>query len=240
MSHAPAWLAVSLIAVPAACGQQTVEQSPAASPSGSNGTATSTLSPAFRATSVSVNETRGSNAVEVALPQVTGGSEAVRERFNTGMRTALDDLVGRSADTTIRDGLLAGDERSRVTTIGPRVVGGVAIFNWYGQGAAHPNNSVATIVIDVGTAQPIMLGDIWIEPRAAAGRLATLVPQIDNQVDPLTHAALETFTNWVPAPAGFHVYVPVAHALGDYLPVTVPWNKIADLMKPEMRMTLIG
>ena len=44
----------------------------------------------------------------------------------------------------------------------------------------------------------------------------------------------------VPTPEGFHVYVPVAHVLGDYLPVTVPWNDIADLMTPQMRTALIG
>ena len=70
-------------------------------------------------------------------------------------------------------------------------------------------------------------------------QLATLVTRIDNRTEPV-EPALDTFLDWVPTPEGFHVYVPVAHVLGDYLPVTVPWNDIADLMTPQMRTALIG
>ncbi len=194
----------------------------------------------YQASSMLIDDTRGTTVIKVNLPQVRGGSPAVRDQFNIGMRTALDDAVGPDSNTTVDDGSLVGDERSRVTNLGPHVVGGVAVFNWYSKGAAHPNNSVATIVIDADTAQPVLLNDIWTDPQAAAERLSTLVPQIDSRVDPLTPPALDTFLNWVPTPEGFHVYVPVAHALGDYLPVTVPWDQIADLMKPERRSALTG
>ncbi len=44
--------------------------------------------------------------------------------------------------------------------------------------------------------------------------------------------------NWVPTPEGFHGYAPVIHAAGDYLPGTVPWDKVSDLMTPQMRTAL--
>ncbi|RDH77074.1 hypothetical protein DVS77_19115 [Mycolicibacterium moriokaense] len=187
-----------------------------------------------------VKETRGSNAIDVQLPQVTGGMAAVRDRFNSGMRAALGDLSGPASDTTIDDGQLPGDERSRVTTITPHVVAGVAIFNWYSEGAAHPNNGVATIVIAADTAQPILLTDVFGDQQAAAERLTTSVTQINSDVGPLTPPSIDTFLNWVPTPQGFHTYVPVNHAMGDYFPVTVPWDQISDLMSPEMRTALIS
>jgi len=222
---------VLVIAAATACGEQDAPTT--------SFTAATTAQSAYQATSILVDETRGPNTVKVNLPQVMGGSPAVRDRFNSGMRTALDDLAGPAVDTTIDDGTLMGDERSGVTTLGPHVVGGVAIFNWYAKGAAHPNNSVATIVIDAGTAKPVMLQDIWTDPQAAVVRLATVLPQIDDRVGAL-EPGLDIYANWVPTPDGFHVFVPVIHAMGDYLPVTVPWDKISDLMTPQMRTALAG
>ena len=223
-----------------ACGQQagSTTSETVTTPT-SAGTANSSPAPAYAATKLVVNETRGSNTVDVTLPQVSGGTPAVRDRFNSGMHAALEDLLGPAVDTAIYDGSLLDGDSSRITTLGPNVVGGVAIFNWYAQGAAHPNNSVATIVIDARTAKPVLLKDIWTDPQAAATKLAALVTRIDNCTEPV-EPSLDTFLDWVPTPEGFHVYVPVAHVLGDYLPVTVPWNDIADLMTPQMRTALIG
>lgn len=189
---------------------------------------------------VPVREQRGSNSINVQLPQIAGGSAAVRDRFNDGMRTALEDLVESASDTTVNDGALAGDERSRVTTVTPHVVAGVAVFNWYGAGAAHPNNSVATITIAADTAQPIVLKDVFVDQQATAERLSTIVTRMDDRVGPLTPPSIDTFLNWVPTPEGFHTFIPVAHALGDYLPMTVPWDQISDLMTPAMRTALIS
>ena len=64
---------------------------------------------AYTATTVAVNETRGTNTVDVTLPQLAGGAPAVRDRFNSGMRAALEDLLGPAVDTTINDGELLDD-----------------------------------------------------------------------------------------------------------------------------------
>lgn len=244
------WAMVGLIAAAAtACAQQTAQEAtstqsaPASSASPSTSSASSsapaTPSGRFEATLLPVQETQGTTSINVQLPQVSGGTAAVRDRFNKGMRTALDQVVGPDSDTTLEDGTLPGDERSRVTTITPHVVTGVAVFNWYTKGAAHPNNSVATVTINVDTAQPILLTDVFSDQEAAAERLTTLVTQINSDVGPLTPPSIDNFLNWVPTTEGFHVYVPVAHAMGDYFPVTVPWDQISELMTPAMRSPLV-
>jgi len=186
-----------------------------------------------------VELTRGSNTIKVRLPQVTGGPAPARDRFNTGMHSALDDLAKQASDTSIEDGALAGDERSAVTTITPQVVAGVAIFTWYSRGAAHPNNTVATITIAVDSAEPILLADVFTDQQVAATRLADIVTRMNPDAAPLTSPVMDTFLNWVPTGAGFHVYVPVIHAMGDYLPMTIPWGQIEDLMTPQARAVLI-
>lgn len=247
--------AIAVVALVTACGQQSNETptstvtvtasdesssaTTATDTPSSSTTASPTLDEPFQATLVPVTESRGSTTINVQLPQVTGGDAAVRDRFNSGMRTALDQVVGPDSDTTVEDGALDGDAVSQVTTITPGVIAGVAIFNWYAQGAAHPNNSVATITIAVETAQPVLLSEVFVDQQAAADRLASAVTQLDPRVDPLGPTTIDTFLNWVPTSDGFRVFVPVIHAMGDYLPVTVPWDQISDLMTPDMRTVLV-
>ncbi|MEE4023864.1 hypothetical protein V1Y59_12310 [Gordonia sp. PKS22-38] len=206
----------------------------AASPQSSAPAAT-----AYQPALVHVNGNRGSTRFDADLPQVRGGRDDVRDRFNDGMRIAFDDIISSYVATTVGDGSLLGDERSRVTTITDGVVAGVLILNTYSDGAAHPNNHVATITIDAEDARPIRLTDVFTDPAAAAAVLAQAVTRIDSRVDYVA-PEVNTFLNWVPLAEGFHTYVPVAHALGDWLPVTVPWDDITDLLRPGMADRLGG
>ncbi|MED5803143.1 hypothetical protein VX037_19135 [Gordonia sp. Z-3] len=193
----------------------------------------------YRPTLVRTDGRRASTTYDVQLPRIDGGESAVRDRFNSGMRAALDDVVTGLTDTTVSDGSLADDERSRVTTITDDVVAGTAIFTTDAQGAAHPNNHVATIAIDAHTAAPILLDDVFLDTDSAAAELAAAVARIDPRVDPV-YPDIDNFLNWVPLANGFHTYVPVVHALGDWLPVTVPWDEISALLRPGMADQLSG
>ena len=241
-------LAIGQIACAPACGQNTsqeatstvtVTESNAGPASSAASSATAAPADPFEATLLPVKEMRGPASIDIQLPQLTGGDAAVRDRFNSGMRTALDDFA-KPADspTTIVDGSLPEDTRSGVTAITPNVVAGVAVFNWYAEHGAHPYNGVATITIDAKTAKPVLLTDVFPDQQAAAQRLATKVTELNPQVVPFDQT-MEQFLNWVPTPNGFRVYVPVIHAMGDYWPVTVPWGEISDLMTPAARTTLI-
>lgn len=44
--------------------------------------------------------------------------------------------------------------------------------------------------------------------------------------------------NWLPDDDGLVIYIPVAHVLGDYYPVTVDWDAIAGVLAPGMRERL--
>lgn len=208
-------------------------------PSSTESTPEPTKANGYEGTLLPVQETHGSTTVNVQLPQVSGGAAPVRDKFNSGMRAALDQMITSGADTTIEDGSLPGNARSEVTTITPHVIAGVAVFNWYTKGAAHPNNSVSTIATNVDTAAPILLSDVFPDQQAAAQRLTEVVLEINRSVGPLDPPSIDNFLNWVPIDRGFRVFVPVSHAAGDYWPVTVPWNRISDLMTPAMRTTLI-
>lgn len=192
----------------------------------------------FTAELARVRGQRGSTAFDIDLPQLAGGNDAVRERFNSGMRTAFDDVLNDAmTNTSVTDGQLLPNERSKVVTITPNVVAGTAIFSSYTQGGAHPSNLVATITTNAKTAQPILLSDVFVDPTSAAQRISSLLAEIDSRatdVPPTT----DSIANWVPTAVGFRAYVPVIHALGDYLPVTVPWNDIDDLLEPGMRTML--
>lgn len=115
-----------------------------------------------------VSGKQGKVEYKVKLPQVTGDKAAARDRFNEGMRTALDDTVRGLDDAkltkpaTIGDGQLQAQESSRVSFIGPHVLTGVAVF-LTNSGGPYPSHRVATITINTDTAQPIMFGEVFAD-----------------------------------------------------------------------------
>ena len=151
------------------------------------------------------------------------------------MRASRADMPEQSATTSVDDGEIDGF-RSGVTRIGSGVVAGRIVLFWYSKGAAHPNQSLGTVVIANRTATPVTVNDLYQDHAAALTRLRTLLPQLDTsgRLDAqwLSHDDIDA--NWLPTPSGLQVYVPVAHALGDYVAVTVPWDRIADLLRPGM------
>lgn len=175
----------------------------------------------------------------LTTPQLTGGDPAVAARFNAAMRTSMAGMPQNGPDTDADDGELSGGYRSGVTRIGSGAVAGRVVVFWYGRGAAHPNNSMGTVVIATRTASPVTVDDLYVDPDAARARLRTIAPGLDPtlrlQNEPL---AFETFADWLPTADGLEFYVSVPHVLGDFVPVTVPWNRIADLLKPGVEQML--
>ncbi|GKT33903.1 hypothetical protein ADUPG1_002693, partial [Aduncisulcus paluster] len=210
-------VAVVMCVLAAGCGRAAdqTEQTTGASESPSGTTSSSsavnpapaepappTASPAFGYTPELTAEkgAQGTVTYDVHLPQLSGGVDAVRDRFNDGIRSALQDLV----------------------------------YLWYAGGAAHPNQSVSTTVINGDTAQPITYDDLFPNQYAAMERLRQVLPGLDptGRVRPdNVNVRLE---QWLPAPTGVRFYVPVSHAAGDFVPITVPWDRIRDLVDPKI------
>jgi len=167
---------------------------------------------------------------------LSGGDPAVTARFNAAMQASRAGMTQPSDDTSVSDGELPGGFRSGVTRIGSGVVAGRIVLLWYGKGAAHPNQSLGTVVIATHTATPVTVNDLYQDHAATLTRLRTLLPQLDTtgRLDAQWLSGDDIDVNWLPTPDGLQVYVPVAHALGDYVPVTVPWDRIAGLLRPGM------
>ena len=106
---------------------------------------------------------------------------------------------------------------------------------------AHPTRYLATVVINTATAQPITFADVFPNQEVARARLRELVPQLDStgrlHPNSLEH---EKFLNWLPTPDGLRVYVEVSHAVGGFAAVTVPWDKIRDLVAPGALAILVS
>ncbi|OXR44716.1 hypothetical protein B7C42_03510 [Nocardia cerradoensis] len=195
----------------------------------------------YSAITVPVREQTPSLTTDVVLPQLEAGDQAVRDRFNSAMRASLADLSGGAANGALHAARLRCGETSRVTRIGAHVVAGVLITDHTWEGGPHPVNQIGTVVIDTGTAQPVMLPTALRDPGQAWGALATAAQSLVPADGPtlFTHTpGADDFAAWVPAPAGLTVYFPVAHARGDYYPVQLPWNRIRDLFDPAALATL--
>ncbi len=188
---------------------------------------------------------QGRVTYKVQLPQVTGDKSAARDRFNEGMRAALQDVIRDLDDpkltkpATIGDGQLAVRESSRVSFIGPHVVAGLAVFLWDG-GGAHPNQSAATITINTDTAQPVMFDEVFLDQEAARVQLRKLALELGppDRIKAAEDMKSEQFLHWLPVPSGLTFYVSVPHVAGDFVPVTVPWEKIRDRVAPGMQQVL--
>lgn len=193
-----------------------------------------------------VSGTRGVITYRAELPQLRGGDAAVRDRFNSSMHAALDDHlkpVVTDVPTTVAPGALGQNNRSRVSHIGTGAVAGVLLLNTFVDHAAHPFNTVSTVVIDAHTAKPIMITDLFTDQATG---LTALVNAIKTAIDAdptLAHQSApdpvaDQLADWVPDHDGLVVYIPVAHVYGDYYPIPVGWDAIAGVLRPGIRDTL--
>jgi hypothetical protein len=206
-----------------------------------------TATPAFGFTPTLEQESGKQGKVDynVKLPHVTGDNAGARDRFNEGMRVALKDVVRILDDpkntkpATIGDGQLQARESSRVSFIGPHVLSGAAVF-LANSGGPYPSNTVATITINTDTAQPIMFGDVFADQSAAREQLRTLARELGppDRIKAAGDMKSEQFLHWLPVPNGLTFYISVPHVAGDFVPVTVPWQKIRDRVAPGMQQVL--
>ncbi|MFT3660582.1 MAG: hypothetical protein QM809_04070 [Gordonia sp. (in: high G+C Gram-positive bacteria)] len=177
---------------------------------------------------------------DVTVPQVSGGVRTTRRTFNDALAAAADRVTSAARDddatVTITDGELAPDERSR-TVVARSTLSGVLITLSSTAGAAYPSHGVETVVLDPGGDRVLALDDLFVDPAAARHRLAALATAADPsgrlaQVP----AVAEDLNAWIALDAGLHLYVPVVHALGDHVPVTIPWPELAALLNPAGRV----
>ncbi|MFE3293002.1 RsiV family protein [Rhodococcus sp. NPDC059234] len=211
-------------------------------------TAATAAPAAYTATSMRVSGDNGRVRYDVVLPQVAGGDPAVTGEFNESMRAALQDQIDGSPGERFT---LDGRNESAVARIGNRVLAGLLVTSWNADPpGAHPTPLVATVVIDGDNAQPITLGALFPDLPAGLRRLsdesARLLPAtavgagFDRSGIEPTEA---NFANWLPTPAGMEIhfadYQVGPHAAG-LVVVTVPWDRLDDVIAPAVRDVVSG
>lgn len=232
-------------ATPAVSSAPSVESSTAqvAAPSSSAGwtssgkQSTAALAAPAHGYRPSLTSTPGTPAGEVvSIPTLQGGDLSVTRRFNEAMKASRAGMPPADEQTNASDGELAGGYRSGVTRIGANAVAGRIVLYWFGKGAAHPNKSLGTVVIATKTATPVTVADVYRDKSAALSRMRTLLPELDTskRLQAAEVSGDDILDTWLPTATGIELYVPVAHAIGDYVPVVVPYVSIADLMRPGM------
>lgn len=171
------------------------------------------------------------------VPQVTGGAAAPRETFNAAMDGAALSLTGPAADSkvTITSTDLGSSDGTRAV-VGATTLSGVVVVLTSSDGAAHPTNVVTTAVVDSATGDVITLDSLFTDPAAGRQHLATLAATAD-QSERLANTTVTAseLSEWIALDDGLHLYVPVAHVMGDYVPVTLPWSDLGDLLTPAAR-----
>lgn len=184
----------------------------------------------------------GAATYTVQVPTLSGGNAAASERFTASMRASLADRVRTLGPApkpiTVTDGRLANGERSRVSRIGAKAVGGVLLTNYFMQGAAHPNNQIGTVVINTETAQPILLSDVLPTAHAIAGVKDLIRRQVSEAGPTPFLDEATTLANWLPTATGITFYVPVAHAAGDFWPFALPWSNLESVVPAEVLAVL--
>lgn len=201
-----------------------------------------TTESSYTATTVRITGDNGRVRYDVVVPQIEGGDPAVAAEFDESMRAALQDQIdGWQGDRFT----LESTDRSAVVHIGSRVVSGLLVTSWNADPpGAHPTPIVATVVIDADDAQPITLDRLFPDLPAGLDRLseesARLLPTTaagpDFQREGI-EPKQENFANWVATPAGMEIhfsdYQVGPHAIG-LIDVTVPWERLSDVVAPDL------
>ncbi|WP_241566222.1 RsiV family protein [Prescottella agglutinans] len=217
-----------------------VSAAPASTPS--SAVPTSEVEAGYTATAVRIAGDTGRVRYDVLVPQVEGGDPAVTGEFNESMRAALQDQIDGWPEARFT---LESRNESAVVHIGSRVLSGLLVTSWNADPpGAHPTPIVATVVIDADDAQPITLDALFPDLQAGLNRLseesARLLPETAagpeferEGIEPKR----ENFANWVATPAGMEIhfsdYQVGPHAIG-LIVVTVPWDRLTDVMAPEL------
>ncbi|WP_432501860.1 hypothetical protein [Kineococcus arenarius] len=245
------WGAAVLLAgiAASACGAEPA--SPAEAP-GSTTTAASPSTPsgeppatreALRWDEDHLTGSDGTFTWDVTVPRAAGPS--VADEVNRRVTASADHVVEAAA--TVLDGdpprLLTGE--GTVTTDDGRTVQVVLEFVDSTEGTAHPTTSVTTVVLDVGRERPVVLDDVFDDPRTAFEELAPVVEEIaDAAGQPVTEleGLAPKEVNWAAWQSGedgitfwFQDYQLGGHGTRQYL---VPWERVEHLLTPGARELL--
>ncbi|MFI1461379.1 protein kinase domain-containing protein [Nocardia carnea] len=200
----------------------------------------------YTETSAEVRGDNGDVSWNVRIPQVSGGTAAVVDRFNNSVRAALQDQIDNAP---VSSELTNGPPNT--LHIGPRVLSAVlTTVRKSDPPSGEPKKLLATITIDAGTAEPITLRDLFPDLDAGLARLSgeaerrlpetAAGPDFDRrEIQPRT----KNFHHWVATDQGMAIHFEedsVAPPDKGLISITVPWRALADVLDPALAEALGG
>lgn len=172
--------------------------------------------------------------------QLSGGDPRVADAFNNASKASANGQIEpvRAGADPEANWLF---ETNPTLTFRPAAIAELIVGVYSAEHAAHPSNSVSTVVIDSRTAKPITLADLFRNQQDGLNRLSeqtkVIFPQVYGGSVPNEEGArpvIENFANWIPKAAGMELHF-TDYQFGHGLPViTVPWSALTDLLAPDM------
>jgi hypothetical protein len=181
---------------------------------------------------VKSKQVRGTSTITTSLPVFAGPLAA---EVNRRVQRSADDGIGPAeADSTI-------DVIGEVTVNNGRTVQVVLSYSFYAEGAAHPTDSVSTVVLRRADAHPILLTDVLSQTTpalTAALKYGTAFAKKEGSEDPaltLTNK-VKDWADWQADAKGmsfyFDDYQAGSHAAG-LRELDVPWSVLRSWVRDD-------
>ena len=174
---------------------------------------------------------------------ISGGDPKVADAFDKAVQASAQQQLDSVKRSAAPEATWDFDTTPRIY-FSNAAVSEVLVGVYYAKSAAHPNDSVSTVVIDSRSATPITLKDLFTNERAGLDRLSEQTKQLlpaalGTGPAPMTdepgNAPVEAnFANWIPTPQGLELHFS-DYQFGHGLPMlTIPWSALDDLLAPGM------
>jgi len=186
----------------------------------------------------------GTGTWQLTVNTIEGGDPAVANAFNQASNNSAQGQLDEARTGATTDGTWSFDTNPTIlfggASVSQRING---LFN--AVPSAHPINYVSTVVIDSRNARPITLSDLFFDEQAGLNRLSeqtkVLLPAVSGQEpgafddDPGAAPAEENFANWIPTSDGLEIYFNDYQFFHGTPVITVPWQALDGLLRPEMQ-----
>jgi hypothetical protein len=201
--------------------------------SASNGGTHQTTEP-YTATSERIERILGTVAVDVEVPQVEGGNPDVVTVFNDEMQRALQAQAESLTAAKLEDGPDSG------VRIGERVLSGLLTTESTSYLTTESVALASTVVVDANSGSLITLASLFKDLDKGLMRLQEEAQQLGPSAnDSFDASRLEpsekVFERWTAETEGMRLYFEqglVAPAEEGIIDLTIPWDKLDDLLKP--------
>jgi len=166
------------------------------------------------------------------LPRLTGPDSTVAKRVNAAVDDHVREVRSQAAGTLTYK---TGDPY-----IGTDVLSLSFSGDWFVPGTAHPNKIAAGLVFDLRNGNRIGIRDVFTDTNSGLRRLQPVVrAKLESQFpglvnDDVTEPVPSNYEQFVVNHSGLVVIVVDLPTVVGPRSVLVPWDKLVDLVRPEL------